>query len=221
MSTKPTIVPRWATDLTNNTAPSSGQQDTGWTLSQVDVSSYDNWFKYYVYLWCLYLDDGEVTFDVSVTTPDVIASVSVTAPVIFHTDGIKRKIPVTTVLRGSAGAQLNTSGGVIAVGTNTERFIYSIPMAEGETLTGWSVHINDTSGGTATTAKLHKMNANTQVESVVGSIQTSSQSGHEELINTGLSELAADTDSYYIVVWPGGSSGLNLYHGTYTVTKAG
>lgn len=68
MSIKPATLPRWATDLTNNTAPSSGQQDTGWTPSQDGVSDYDNWAKYWTYKWIEWLDDGDVSFrDLSVS----------------------------------------------------------------------------------------------------------------------------------------------------------
>jgi len=61
MATKPSDLPRWATDLTNNTAPTSGQQDTGWTPNQVAVSSYFNWLAELVYRWTSYLDDGAFT----------------------------------------------------------------------------------------------------------------------------------------------------------------
>jgi hypothetical protein len=62
MSTKPATLPRWATDLTNNTAPSSGQQDTGWTPGQDGVSDYDNWAKYWSYKWFEWLNDGDIEF---------------------------------------------------------------------------------------------------------------------------------------------------------------
>jgi hypothetical protein len=68
--TKPVTLPRWATDETNNTAPSSGQQDTGWTPGQDGTSDYDNWAKNWTYKWLKWIDDGftgDVTFAGSTT----------------------------------------------------------------------------------------------------------------------------------------------------------
>lgn len=58
MSTKPTTLPRWATDLSNNDEPSSGQKDTGWTPGQDGVSDYDNWKSYWAYKWCEWVSDS-------------------------------------------------------------------------------------------------------------------------------------------------------------------
>lgn len=72
---KPVTLPRWATDLTNNTAPSSGQQDTGWTPGQDGTSDYDNWAKYWTYKWIEWMNDGfpgDVTFAGSTTYTGVV-----------------------------------------------------------------------------------------------------------------------------------------------------
>src|SRR5687767_7427077 len=62
MATKPDIADaRWATDETNNTAPSSGQRDTGWTPNQVAVSDYFNVLYLEAYKWFQYLDDGDLS----------------------------------------------------------------------------------------------------------------------------------------------------------------
>jgi hypothetical protein len=62
MATKPTVDDaRWATDETNNTAPSSGQKDTGWTDGQVAVSDYFNVLGFEAYKWFQYLSDGNFT----------------------------------------------------------------------------------------------------------------------------------------------------------------
>lgn len=61
---------RWATDETNNTAPSSGQRDTGWTVGQDGVSDYDNSLKKAYYDWFEWLDAetfGDVTIEGSTT----------------------------------------------------------------------------------------------------------------------------------------------------------
>lgn len=53
---KPVTLPRWATDLTNNDAPSAGQMNTGWTPGQTGVSDYDNYIKYWTYKWIEWFD---------------------------------------------------------------------------------------------------------------------------------------------------------------------
>ena len=60
MPNKPTDLPVWGTDLSNETTPSAGQQDTGWTPGQLADSSFDNWYKRIVAEWIDWLNE---TFD--------------------------------------------------------------------------------------------------------------------------------------------------------------
>jgi len=66
---KPVVLPEWATDPTYTTSPSSGENGTppfttpaagykeqGFVPGLTFVSQYTNWFMYYVYKWCVYLD---------------------------------------------------------------------------------------------------------------------------------------------------------------------
>jgi hypothetical protein len=66
MATKPSTTPRFAetaggAPATNIATPSSGQQDTGWTVGQAPPSSYFNWWMRLVYDWILYLKDAVFT----------------------------------------------------------------------------------------------------------------------------------------------------------------
>jgi hypothetical protein len=64
MAVKPNVADaRWATDETNNDAPSSGQRDTGWTPGQIAVSDYFNVLGLEAYKWFLWLSDGDVDFN--------------------------------------------------------------------------------------------------------------------------------------------------------------
>ena len=63
---KPTVLPRFAetaagVPASNITAPTSGQQDTGWTTGQAPPSSVFNWLLRYIYDWVQYLRDGAFT----------------------------------------------------------------------------------------------------------------------------------------------------------------
>lgn len=56
---KPLLEPtRWATLGTNNTAPSSGQRDSGWTNNQLAISSYFNSLAKAYYDWFAWIDSG-------------------------------------------------------------------------------------------------------------------------------------------------------------------
>jgi hypothetical protein len=57
---KPTKVPTWNTDLSNQTEPSGGQKASGWTSGQAAVSSYLNWLLYTIYTWIVYLQAGNL-----------------------------------------------------------------------------------------------------------------------------------------------------------------
>ncbi len=84
MATKPTIAnARWGETAAgvvggNDTAPSSGQRDTGWTTNQVAVSSFFNRILRELYLWCKYLSDGALTGNHSISgTLDVGSTLTV------------------------------------------------------------------------------------------------------------------------------------------------
>lgn len=55
---KPSALPRWNTDGTNRTTPTSGQMDTGIVSGELAVSSRMNWLLYTSYLWHKWIDDG-------------------------------------------------------------------------------------------------------------------------------------------------------------------
>lgn len=47
--------PEWGTAESNDTEPGSGQKASGWTVGQVAVSSYQNWWQRVAYEWLTYL----------------------------------------------------------------------------------------------------------------------------------------------------------------------
>lgn len=109
MSTKPTLDDsRWATDETNNTAPSSGQKDTGWTPGQVAVSDYFNVLALEAYKWHQYLSDGYLTgaFGLaSAITPSSISGSNDDYAPTGHatTQTIRQDLSAAATLTGLAG----------------------------------------------------------------------------------------------------------------------
>lgn len=123
MSTKPAALPRWASDESNNTEPSSGQKDTGWTPGQDGVSDYDNWIKFLTYQWCEYLSDGAFTGGISVadglTTDDLTVTDDLTATDLVVTNDLH--VQGDTELDGNLQVDgditLPTGGVVLTVGS--------------------------------------------------------------------------------------------------------
>lgn len=77
MAIKPTEIPQWATDGTNNDEPALGQKQTGWTPGQIPTSDAFNWWQHTVYLWTSWLDAVTVEFGTnSVTAENFAASTS-------------------------------------------------------------------------------------------------------------------------------------------------
>lgn len=72
MATKPTDLPEWATDETNNTEPSAGQKASGWTNGQVPPSSYFNWYMFSVWLWIEWLNSAVVDFGANTVAAGVL-----------------------------------------------------------------------------------------------------------------------------------------------------
>jgi hypothetical protein len=72
---KPTEFPRFGTDQTNETEPSSGQKDSGWADDQIPPAGYFNWLHRTNYDWTAWLDDVFADDD---TTLTVSRDVSVT-----------------------------------------------------------------------------------------------------------------------------------------------
>lgn len=93
MSSKPSSLPEWASDLSNVTEPSSGQKATGWTSGQDGVSSYENWKSELIYRWCEYVRDGEFEGDHSIdgaleVTGDLIVGDDIVATGDITTGGV-------------------------------------------------------------------------------------------------------------------------------------
>lgn len=56
MADKPTKLPRWNTDATNQTEPSEGEKNVGWSFEEDPPSSFFNWLQFYTYKWFEWLD---------------------------------------------------------------------------------------------------------------------------------------------------------------------
>jgi hypothetical protein len=109
----------------NDTAPSSGQRDTGYATNAIAVSSFQNRIWRELYLWCKYLSDGDldgpisidgdlsVIGEVSCTSAEVSGNLDVAGVITGGRGSRRRHFPV------GIGRQLVGAGGTQATGSFT------------------------------------------------------------------------------------------------------
>lgn len=226
MATKPTELPEWATDETNNTEPSAGQKATGWNQAQKPPSSYFNWWQFTVWLWIEWLNAAEVDFGTATVRADdmiVDDDLTVTGQVLddLELDANKHVIVSGTgrhkhgdmVLVIPAGAGENDSastqafagdpGGANAVqwaqGNNGGAVNFAICLPAGKRIKEVRAMIRDTAGGNTMEMRLwESTNANGNTQR--GATQTSAGGGtNQTLALTGLT-LTIATGLYFSVV---------------------
>lgn len=94
MAAKPTSLPEWATDETNNDEPSAGQKATGWTPGQDGVSDWDNWYKKLVFDWTAYLNDGALEGDHSIDLNLTVGGTTTTGVLVTQFGGTVPQVHV-------------------------------------------------------------------------------------------------------------------------------
>lgn len=114
----PATSPVWNTDGTNRTTPSGAQQGTGWTLNQTGVSSFMNWWMYWVYQWILYFAarvfDGDVTINGNLTVTGTSAlNGNVTSLGTVTGTDLKHTAERSKTLHPAMGAYTTTGSGYI------------------------------------------------------------------------------------------------------------
>ena len=135
----------------NTTAPSSGQRDTGWTPSQVAVSSYTNRIWAFIYLWLKWLD--------SITTSDGRLIQQTRTLVLGPSNFVAVSASPSPGVASLLGAALNAFA--------------NVPLPIGKRITAVRVFIIDnTSGPTKQRAQFQM----TTIGGIVGSPVTSSVS---------------------------------------------
>ncbi len=71
--TKPTSLPRWATDANRTLEPTAGEKGTGWVLGERAPARHMNWLQNLAHLWFKWIDErvfiDQVHSSVVVSTP--------------------------------------------------------------------------------------------------------------------------------------------------------
>lgn len=253
MAIKPTIEnARWGETAAgvvggNDTAPASGQRDTGWALNQLAVSSYFNRIMREHYLWCLYLSDGilsgshtftsETTFednvelqgtldvngsatvggDATITGNLIAATLSHTAQEEHHLPALAGKIVAGT---NSAAKWSDTLGAWVGVVGE----VLQIPLAVRQKDRIHSVSARVLENADKIQMRLWRVDASTATpdQTQVGTTQTSATGGSPQTLTiSGLSEdVGSLMISYYVelTVTAGSGGGAQVFGTIYNVS---
>lgn len=228
---KPVTLPRWATDLTNNDAPTSGQMNTGWTPGQTGVSDYDNYIKYWTYKWCEWLDvgamefvtlhvtgasdlDGAVNIDSTLHTDGAIDTDStVTATNFKHTTALQLPIPaMLSDNDGGSHLRLSSNRGWTLI-ASASKIIIPIMLPIGMRITAWEVYVDkQTSSANTMYAQVFRCHAD-GTESSIGALVSNNQNspGSTLIPQTENIDIAANYQ-YYLKFTPTGAANDFLYH---------
>lgn len=123
MSTKPTDLPRWSdvSPGTTTVEPASGTKDTGFLAGERPPAQTFNWLYYIIYLWIVWLNDGDVEFN-TVETVDLTVTGEVTDDLVFAANkdvevsgtGSYKHGSKTVWYAASSALYLNEGGGAVA-----------------------------------------------------------------------------------------------------------
>lgn len=222
MAAKPDItLARWATDNTNNTPPTGGQRDTGWTPGQTGVSDYDNEIKRQLYFWALYLNDGDLSgnFEIDgdlLVTGDLDIDGSITDVTSITMSGVlhrpSRFYMVSAFDFSPDWDDGIVNGSVIDHGTNfsvngylqyddpgalTRRSYCGLPVRDGEQVFALVLRIREDTAEEVS-MKFYKLNYNTGTRTQIGTTQTSGNSTDDDFLLLMPSEDIDDQHFYWI-----------------------
>lgn len=220
MSTKPSIVPTWATSGTR-TQPISAKRNAGFGPKERLPGQFANWLWGLLGDWAQYLNDGAFTGGVSVAGGLTADTLHVTGDTTLDGNivrNVRHRIPMGSAYCAPSGVlTLSASVGWQLDATHT--LYYPIPVNNGQTITAYRVHMQLSNGATTVTTRLAKFNANGLAETLLGSgVSMSGSSGYTQAfaesglsIVTGGDASTADSFQYYIKVTATGTGDTALH----------
>lgn len=247
MSTKPTVLPRWADVSGDIVEPTSGKKDVGWVPDEEPPAQYMNWLQYYTYLWTEYLSDGvfggnstflnnlDVNGDLTVIGTFSAAEITGTTFVATNEGDIRHAavehiLPIHFFYNASVGGlayNVNTTGDAyIQSDIGTATTLFHLPLKAGDTLTRVTAHVYDNAGGSSISLKVWKISRSTAavpqtVGTQLGSTSTSGDSANMQLLDSGaLSEIVTNPQSYVAEITLDSHASVRLYNILYTVSRS-
>lgn len=224
MATKPTLEnARWGettggTPGGNQTAPTSGQRDSGFVLNAAMVSSFFNALFRQWYLWAKYLSEGilsgdhqfldDVDVDGALNSDGLItAGAGATAGANQHFTvsgtGRYKRGSLTRKIAGSGGVEGSTPGsGVFNEGAYSNNsagnnYIIALQADVGERLTSVNARIFSSAAGDVVMTV--RSVSNTGTSTTLGTATSVGPFANENLVVSGLTADVADDDVYLIV----------------------
>lgn len=210
MSTKPTVIPNFATATSNIVTPSAGEQLAGWQRGAVAPSAVMNWLHRHTAAWCQYLSDGAFSGDHSIDG-DLAVSGTITGA------EPEREIDLSGrdfVWDSSAAGNLDT---LVAAGMYLHRAaaigyaIAPVAVRAGDVITLATVHY-DLAGGTAMTPKLRRVELATgTVTDVWAGVADATSAGIETQTSGAIAHAVVAGHAYFVEVFA--TAAANRVHG--------
>jgi hypothetical protein len=236
MSTKPSDLPVWAVDSVYSSGPETGEdtkiepstdfQEEGWKPSTYPRPEYFNWFMNLVYLWCQYLNDG----DVALNDVDVAGALDVVGH--FSHGNMSRVIPGSAGLfvdGGGAGVVDFPSGGLdgtikITTGmTGSDGLTYHLrELMVGDRLKTVTFTALDSDGVTLsaiTSVDVLKMNANGAAATNLGSSGAVNLTGSYQDITWAVTDTELAAGEAVIVAFAGAGTNVTILNVQYTFDR--
>lgn len=200
---EPADLPRWSTDESNESTPTSGQMDTGIVSGEAANSSRMNWLLRTIYEWILYFQSTERAARVRPASPHLARWVD-----------------------GSESWDTSTFADLPLLGSGSRVYV-PLAVEEGERLTTVVVKLREASDEVAT-LKVFRVDANasTEARTQLGSTQTStpdSGATQKTLTVSGLTEDVGALHYSYVaeITRVSGSASIRLNSCLYTTTRPG
>jgi hypothetical protein len=212
---KPTELPRWGTDETNEVTPSEGQRDSGWVTNQTHVSSYENWLNRTTYDWTAWLDDvfadDDTTLTVSrdVSVDGDLDADNVTAGEVYHGD---RKLILSP--QTARDAQLDSEAGsisaekIVLIGTtdtDEHGVDFPITLRAGDRIRSVLFFVKDNTSGLTVDGNLYRVPRNGSETSLANA---STSSAAAEVTMASIDHTVLEDSSYVLRAQVTGNGGL-------------
>jgi len=202
---------RWADGETNNTTPSSGQRDTGWTPTQLAVSAYFNSLQLANHRWFVWLNTGvweAVSLDLSgdlgvggalTVTGDITGSGTIEADQLYFRSTQTKQLDIhgTTSFGTHAPGYEESTGAAQIVDV-----LIDLPL--GAKIYGYSLRVYG-NGTDNLTHKLVRIHTGGEID--VGAVTMTAPAASWSVVNNNFAPVTVAAGERYIIrVTAGGAS---------------
>jgi hypothetical protein len=204
---KPTDLPRFGTDESNESEPSSQEKDTGWLTNQTPPSSVFNWIHRVTYDWTAWLDDIEAPGSGA-------ESLSINAAGELAADGAHGDRKLVLNPQTARDAQLDSEAGsisaekIVLIGTtdtDEHGVDFPITLRAGDRIRSVLFFVKDNTSGLTVDGNLYRVPRNGSETSLANA---STSSAAAEVTMASIDHTVLEDSSYVLRAQVTGNGGL-------------